>query len=189
MRVEKFREEVDNIFDLALDLRGTLPDLYWRGSIIKPAASPVTTLPPLAIVKEIIWEVIENNWRLEILALDRILISRFHMSQHDAAIRDKRVGLCFPSSEYLVSAFPVWDASLGAKQLQDHLSFLNAFIDIISSWPIPKAEDLRCMRITKNNMNNPGYQTSVEKLAFCVYCQTFFDFFGRASTISRPLPL
>ena len=80
MRVEKFREEVDNIFDLALDLHGTLPDLYWRGSIIKPAASPVTTLMPLAIVKEIIWEVIENNWWLEILALDRILISQFHMS-------------------------------------------------------------------------------------------------------------
>ena len=104
-------------------------------------------------------------------------------------MRDKRVGLCFPSSEYFVSAFPVWDASLGAKQPQDRLSFLNAFIDIMSSWPIPKAEDLRCMRITENNLNNPGYQTSVEKLVFCVYCQTFFDFFGRAPTIPCPLPL
>jgi len=75
MRKEKFIEEMDNIFDLNLDLCGSLSDLYWKGSIIKPTAAPVTTLPPLQMIKEIIWEIIEDNWRLELLALDRILLS------------------------------------------------------------------------------------------------------------------
>ena len=189
MRKEKFLEEANGIFDLVLDLGGTLPDLYWRGSIIKHAAAPITTLPPLPLIKEILWEIIENNWQLELLGLDHCLMSHRQMSVKEAGLRDKKVGSCFPASEFLVGDFPIWDSSLGAKQPHDRLPFLNAFIEIMSCWPIPEAEDLRCMRISESNKNNPGYQFSVEKLAFCVYCQTFFNYFGRAPTIPQPLPL
>jgi len=61
MQKEKFLEEVNGIFDLVLDLGGTLLDLYWRGAIIKHAAVPITTLPSLTVIKEILWEVIKNN--------------------------------------------------------------------------------------------------------------------------------
>jgi len=71
MQREKFKfiEEMDNIFDLDLDLCGSLPDLYWKGSIVKPTAAPVTTLPPLQIIKEVIWEIMRiigswNSWPL-----------------------------------------------------------------------------------------------------------------------------
>ncbi len=34
MRKEKFAEEVEDVFDLPLDLQGSLPDLFWQGSMV-----------------------------------------------------------------------------------------------------------------------------------------------------------
>ena len=61
--------ELDDVFDLPLDLNGSLPDLFWQDSVVKSAAASISISPSLHIVREIIWEFIEDNWRLEFLAL------------------------------------------------------------------------------------------------------------------------
>jgi len=93
------------------------------------------------------------------------------MLETDAGLRDEKVATCFPFFDLLVHVFPMWDASLGAKDSMNRLVFLNQFVAILSSWPIPGA-------------GNSAHQESVEKQAFLFYCQVFFNYFGRAPTIT-----
>ena len=106
---EKFVEELEGVFDLSLDLNETLPDLFWQGSMVKLASASDSTLPALHVVREIIWEIVEDNWRLEFLALDHCLVSRREMSEVEASLRDSKVASCFPSSDLLVHVFLMWD--------------------------------------------------------------------------------
>jgi len=112
---EKFVADLEDVFDLLLDLNGSLPDLFWQGTMVKLAAASDSIPPLLHIVREIIWAIVEDNWRLELLALDHCILSRRGMLQTDAGLRDEKVATCFPSSDLLVHVFPMWDASLGAQ--------------------------------------------------------------------------
>ncbi len=135
----------------------------------------VTVPPPLHIIKEIIWEIVEDNWRLELLALDRCVVSRHGMSKAEAGLRDKEVAACFPSSDFLVRVIPIWDISLGAKDVSDRVVLLKQFIKILAKWPVPKAEEFKYIKVTDINVVNPGYLEIVEKRAFLFYCQLFFN--------------
>ena len=129
---EKFVAELVDVFDLPLDLNGSLPDLFWQGSVVKSATASDSVSPLLHIVREIIWEIVEDNWRLEFLALDRCVLSRRGMSETEASLRDSKVATCFPSSDVLVRVFPIWDGSLGAKESPNRLAFLNQFIAVLA---------------------------------------------------------
>jgi len=72
---KKFVADLEDVFDLPLDLNGSLPDLFWQGSMVKLAAASDFIFPSLPIVREIICEIVEDNWRLELLALDRCILS------------------------------------------------------------------------------------------------------------------
>ena len=185
-RKDKFVADLEDVFDLPLDLNGSLPDLIWQGTMVKLAAASDSIPPSLHIVRKIIWEIVEDNWRLELLALDRCILSRRGMLQTDAGLRDEKVATCFPSSDLLVHVFPMWDASLGAQDSMNQLVYLNQFVGILSSWPIPGVGDFKNVRLT--TQQSPAHQESVEKQAFSFYCQVFFNYFGRAPTIPRPIP-
>ena len=142
-RKERFVGELEDVFDLPLDLNGTLPDLFWQGSVVKLASASDSTMPPLHVIREIIWEIVEDNWRLEFLALDRCLVSRRGMSEVEASLRDSKVTSCFPSSDLLVRVFLMWDGSLAAKDSFNRLVFLHQFVAILSTWPVPGVGECR----------------------------------------------
>ena len=183
-------------FHAMLGFNGSPMDVYWGGVLVGTAANFVSGKLSLShgTVREVAWDLFEHNWRLELLSINRVLLPRATMT---AAQRTEREGLVLevlPRGLFVMPTPSVKDEGLAARRWEDRMEYVEAFRVLLSSWPVPGAEVLGQMLAGRWDTSSNSFRSDrlmvegVERVAYRLYCQTFFEYTGRAPTIPFSLP-
>jgi hypothetical protein len=164
-------------------------DVFWRGKLLlnKDALRNNNFSISATVAREVVFELFNNNFGLELLAADRVMFPHHTMSEQEGTERDGNVSYCFPDGVLVGMSYPKVDNGLGALHWQDRIEYVEAFRLLLSTWRGSTANELRGL--------SPLLATSlreeveaVERISYPFYCQTFFDFFGRAPCVPCQLP-
>jgi hypothetical protein len=133
------------------------------------------------VVAEILWDLYEHNWRLDLLTLDQVVMPSLWQGEKGYE-RDNLVKSMFHNSHYLVITFPLANHGLASQSWKDRAPYVKIFRDILSFWPhFPHA-------VGGRNLTTPGDVSLIEQVLADFYCQTFYDYFGRAPITPHRLP-
>lgn len=193
----KHRRRVNPHFQSILDTATQSETFFWFEQTVQigSQADLEAVLSP-AVVMEVVWELYETNFRLELLFLDRLMARKLWPTGADlesvsqASHRDMMVRSVFAkdaatnSAGYILSSIPTRDSGLAANRWQDRRDSLLALHALMVEW-----ED--CPRAIKDYVCDVESEQSVinlERILSVHYCQTFFERFGRAPVILRRLP-
>jgi len=193
----KTKQEVGDMFNFSLKVPpdGSPGDVFWQGVVVIKAAEVKAgsfgfTIP---IARQIMWDIFENNFRLELLTLDRAIVPR-SSDGYRALERDGMVMRVMPTGAFMTNRMPYGDMGLGARSWQNRARFVEAFRELLSSWPGEAAQQLKRMSAGVWVSDGVGFQgtewnvLAVERIALPFYCQMFFNYFGRAATIPHIRP-
>ena len=152
----------------------------------------VFDIPPL-VGRQMVWELFENNFRLELLALDRCVRPRLGMDAAAAVALEDEVVQVYPSTVWMVARLPTFHEGLGALELMDRVVYVERFRKLLSSWPGREAAELRALSTFEITGGSKTYSplnvARIEEIAVSFYCQTFFQYFSRAPCSPYQLPL
>ncbi|PPR01992.1 hypothetical protein CVT26_008735 [Gymnopilus dilepis] len=190
------RRKVADDQKLAVDLSGVKGpiDICWNGEDLVSAAALAQELyiVPDAVAREVVWDLYEHNFRLELLALDRCVVSRGAMSELDGLDRDDKVRQCFPNDSLVNLDVPVEDRGLGAGDWGHRMQWVEALRRVLIAWPqcpeILQTTSAVQHLSTGHIVSDEKRVCGVERVAYPFYCQTFFNYFGRAPSIPHILP-
>ena len=145
----------------------------WRGMEI-----PSDKLPLPGIAKEILWELYEANFQLELTLTDSVLCKSGQGREDRQVLID---GLCWPNGTIL----PDLESSgrgLNAKELLNRAPFLSGLHTIMSSWFGPRPPCLqKCFpKVSECGSEFAELEQAERELAM-FYVQSFFKIFGRAA--------
>lgn len=180
---------MEKMFDLNITTEPV--DVYWDGDLIKTRAMLEEGKLSLALhtIRQVVWDLYELNFRLELLALDRSIFPRSKMTGEQVSVRETLMLDIFPDGMLVLHRLPIKDEGLGAKDWLLRLQYVEAFRKFIVDWPSSPSGTL----IPISNLlasANDGEQCLLvaECMLFSFYCQTFFLYFGRAPSIPHHLP-
>jgi len=150
--------------------------VYWRDKELA-----LDKLPRISVFQEILWELYELNFCLELVSLDQ------HANRDpvkvDLEICVQEILRCFSNTSGVsVVTIPYANTGLIANDWRERLPFVLAFVGVMSCWEglKPKVFDYRLYRVEELSQNQV---LELEHEAACFYMQTFFNHFGRASLI------
>lgn len=179
--------------DLAQKFPVTLPpspgatDLYWRGRIVATAADLGSGRLFISdrIRQEIIYDLYEQNFRIELLSLDRMQVFRGYMTEEQADARDHFVTSIFPGGVIVTSDLA--DEYLGLRHNKLRASNVNQLRRVMVGWGGV------CQSLLRNEFMIGPQSTDAdifraEMHIFSIYCNQFFKFFYRAPTIPHVRP-
>ncbi|KIJ91416.1 hypothetical protein K443DRAFT_126241 [Laccaria amethystina LaAM-08-1] len=164
--------------------------IFWRDVSVMEGNSD--NLTP-AISAEILWNLFEQNFRLELRMVDQQVLPADWASQESAAVRDELVRRTFPEDDdgYIVGRLPETNVGLVAENWRDRVRSVEALRVLITGWPGPDAHALASMSM----FDGCGKLTTtwahferVEEMAVGLYCQMFFDYFGHAPSTLHRIP-
>ncbi|KAF9526836.1 hypothetical protein CPB83DRAFT_895854 [Crepidotus variabilis] len=170
-----------DIFDLPLQLTGSMGDVYWQGQMIRKAGTPWSVPLDMRVCHQVQWDLMDNNWQLELLTLDR---SQSAMTSFETSNRDVTVADVFPDGQFLQCTLPWEDQGLGAWIGKNRVRQVETFGKLLSTWPGDYGRSIG--QIIKNSPLTKATAEVIENLAFPSYCQTFFKYFSWAPTIPHP---
>jgi len=115
------------------------------------------------------------------------------MSTSGAERREEMIWNCFPQQSLVLLNLPRNDIGLGAQMFEDRYEYVEAFREVLATWPGAGAQTLQTMSAVcrEGGRVSEAYWDevhAVERVAYRFYCQTFFDYFGRAPTVPHVLP-
>ena len=169
-------------------------DIYWGKQLVRSAKDirngEITILPMFA--KEMVWDLCEHNFRMELLSLDRILVPRKYMSASQRSEREAKVADVVPQGLFTWSKPLLKDEGLAGRLWEDRMEYVEAFRVLLSSWPGSTAGVLAVMSagswLGSTFISDRERVERVEAVAYPFYCQTFFEYSGRAPTVPFHLP-
>ncbi|KAG6848329.1 hypothetical protein H0H93_001147 [Arthromyces matolae] len=170
-----------------------------RGIVLAPYSSHVKwynqqhstseDLPP-AVATQVLWDLYEQNFRAEILALDRRLMEKEWASPEHCLTRDRMVQAVLfdcdtgePGGPYIVTSVPSTDMGLASANWNVRMRFVKNLHSLMKTWP--------------EQMPLPDFFETTEEKWFVQqeeavarhYCACFFNIFGRAAcTPHRLIP-
>lgn len=159
----------------------TVGDVRWRGTELS-----LTTLPGTSVVHEIVWELFELNFRLELFGLDR----RASIEELEVSTRLQRLQSCFlDCTDLLCINIPRVNVGLVANDWRTRLPFVVNLVKIMSSWgglPLPPIFNERHRQL---DTFSKEAAMELEQQATIFYAQIFYNHFGRAAILPhRILP-
>jgi len=193
-RRTKALQDVGDIFKMFLQApSGQAVDVFWQGQVVLKAIDikAGSLALPDSVARQVMWDLFENNFRIELLTLDRAIVPRASNDMW-ALDRDQLVLKVFPGGALMVNRWTVLDVGLGARKWGVCACYVEAFRVLLSTWPGDPARQLGGMCV--GSYTASGFQSSekqvmaVERIALPFYCQTFFNYFGRAPTIPHIRP-
>jgi len=184
-------------FHATLGFNGNPLDVYWGGVLVGTAANFVSGKLSLShgTAREVAWDLFKHNWRLELLSIDHVLLPCATMTAAQRTEREGLVSEVLPQGLFVMLTPSVKDEGLAARRWEDRMEYVEAFRVLLSSWLVPGAEVLGQMSAghwdTSSNLfhSDRPMVEKVEGVAYRLYCQTFFDYMGRAPTIPFSLPV
>lgn len=193
-KAAKLQEAVRQLFgeELLERLRGDVDQVEWHEATLQVRGHSIVNLDP-SIVKEVIWELFEHNFRYEIVALDMAAAPSEWRDEESAVVRRDKIRQVFGHDGKFViwsDPFPSVNIGLQAKTLEDKRFELNTLRQVCISWPGVPPNLVVCNAYNAYN-DRPTF-INLEKLEADLakfYCQTFFDFFGRPPIVPHRIPL
>ncbi|KAJ7437734.1 hypothetical protein FB451DRAFT_1416636 [Mycena latifolia] len=137
---------------------------------------PPEAIPPLHMnsMKELLWELMEINFRYEFLALDACASG---LDRSDECRR------CFAGEGLIGMDFRESQRGLAAREVMDHLPYLLCMAGLMCDWSVPCE---RPKQIDAAKGRTEWVATAVrhleQKLAQ-YYTQSFYELFGRAAVV------
>ncbi len=173
---DQSKYDIAHVFNL--DIRTKPVNVFWDGDLIKTAANLADGAIDLDnhLVCDIVWDLYEQNFRLELLALDRCVLPRLAMSEEAKSAREDMVARLFLDGLVILHRLPGQDSGLGARDMMKRKPFISAFYVFLSVWPGAASYKI----FSSAQLSDENLQEA-EKSASQFYCQTFFDYFGRAA--------
>ena len=155
-------------------------NVFWQGKLLVPKDALINNKYSVvdSVTTEIIWELFNGNFVLELLATDRVIIPCHNDDLYSVLGHDALVAACFPDSIYISLNYPTVDEGLGAFHWQDQIEYVKAFCSLLSRWDGRTVIQLKAMSPVVAT-SSKAYVLQVEQLAYCFYCQMFFDCFSR----------
>jgi len=194
-RKTEFEKEMSVLLENVDVTEGPPDSVYLSGTLALSSDDLVKAkgkfqIPP-RLGQQMVWQLFENNFRLELLALDRCVRPRSGMDADAATVLDGEVLEVFPHASWVVARIPIAHEGLGALEPMDRVVYLERFRALLSSWPGQDAEALKAISVFGGNGStyNLSSVSRVEAAAIPFYCQTFFKYFGRAPCAPHQLPL
>jgi hypothetical protein len=179
---QKRKETAVSLFKAHLHDSPSVETVFWRGQQI--SVGNIDSLAP-RVIAEILWDLFENNFRLELLALDRVAQPSAWKGQ-GAFDRDRLLRSVFADDSYISDGIPAKNVGLASESIVDRRPYVNAFRTVISSWPNPP------MGLAGKSLGSDAKIPDillVESVCVSFYCQTFFDYFGRAPVVPHRIPV
>jgi hypothetical protein len=86
------------------------------------------------------------------------------------------------------------DEGLGAASWLDRMAYVEWFRQVVVGWP---SSPIALRKMTAADLSPCGTRchseeqkvVAVERIAYPFYCQTFFNYFGRAATVPYHFPV
>ena len=88
----------------------------------------------LLFTKEMVWDLFEHNFHLELLSLDRILVPRKNMSAAQCSEREAKVADVVPQGLFVWSRPPLKDEGLAGRLWEDRMEYVEAFRALLLTW-------------------------------------------------------
>lgn len=179
---------IASLFPLPLPSASTSVDLFWRGQVVVTAADLRAGRVPITdrIRQEIIYDLYEQNFRIELLSLDRMKVFRGYMTEEAADSRDQFVISTLFPREVVVTSDMV-DECLGLRHNRVRATHVNNLRRVMASW----GGECSILYGDQFKISSQSAETqilTVEARIFGMYCEEFFRFFCRAPTIPHICP-
>jgi hypothetical protein len=161
--------------------RANLPDrVFWNKKEIL-SSNPASAR---SVAPEVIWNLYEQNFRIEMLLLDRAVMSA---SWENPALANRQEGMLrriFPGDTgFFVGEMPHTNQGLAAESWAHRGLYVQKFCELLADWPKhPAVFD------QMPELSNEKRMAEMEHMAIAFYCQTFFDYFARAPITPHRLP-
>ena len=157
--------------------------LEWRGQTIS-----VDSLsdPPARLMRLILWELYELNFRYELLALDQVMACTLWKE----SLEDRRNLLygIFPEDEGFVmwsSPVPEEGGGMWGRRFKDIFPYVEKFRELLSCW---EGAPARLSAPLDASTFDANVYFQVLQPACDFYVQTFFDHFGRPPVVPHRFP-
>ena len=181
---EAFKLDLDDNGDLVLPGARRFPRagmetrLVWRGKeVVKNEDGSLGD----QVVREMLWELYELSFRLELQALDKGL----SMARGWEAIieREEMVNKCFAggdSSNFGLTppVIPVSNAGLASDDLEERGPYIVALARLMMGWTVGRPKALDDLAYAPDLSSDD--LAMLESAVASFYCQAFYDYCGRA---------
>ena len=142
---------------------------------------------PQFVMQEAVWELYEQNFRLELLALDRCIVPRVDLAVTEQIAREEMVANVFPDARIIMHQLPPKDVGLGAVAWERRTEYVDNFRILLALWPNSPSSALQPLASSSRQVLE-SHLLATEKCLYDFYCQTFFIYFGRAPTVPAARP-
>ncbi|KDQ59771.1 hypothetical protein JAAARDRAFT_46407 [Jaapia argillacea MUCL 33604] len=156
----------------------TIKSVFWQ-ELEFNSASP----PDVAVVRQVLWELYENNFRMEFLTLDRRTCQR-RLTESEQVERVVYLSnlLAGPGS-FIVTRPPDRDYGLASANWRERTVVLAGLRDLMADWRGNKPHAFGIRR-PKSEVEWSLLESAVASF----YTQSFFDTFRRAAILPRKVP-
>jgi hypothetical protein len=133
------------------------------------------------VVREMLWELYELSFRLELRALDREL--SYAEGWEDVIEREEMVNKCFAGGdghdfELSPPVIPVLNAGLAGDDLEERRPYIVALARLMTRWVVGKPKIIEDLAFARELSEDE--LAKLESAAAALYCQAFYDKRARA---------
>ncbi|KAF9037972.1 hypothetical protein BJ165DRAFT_1407915 [Panaeolus papilionaceus] len=153
-------------------------------------SQPVTAPVPERTVREIMWTLYKYNFTFELISLDRRACLELGPNPTDEKLdeREKLIRACFAAARFKLPEIDPKNIGLASDELEDRLPYIIALGKVIKSWTLdPDPVLLLCDRRRPELHLDQSRRHGLERVVTQLYCQTFWNYFGRAAQIPHRL--
>lgn len=137
----------------------------------------VALLDP-TILREIVWDLCEHNFRADLLALDRLLAPAKWGS--DYVSRDELLKSVFADGEsYICTSVPSEARGIASSDWRERREFIGKLALVMGSWPSAPADIGHYDEASRTEVSF----ARIERIVALFFCQTIFDQFGRPAIV------
>jgi hypothetical protein len=160
-------------------LAGMESRLLWRGrEVVKREDGSLDD----QVVREMLWELYELNFRLELRALDREL--SMAEGWEDVIEREEMVNKCFAEGdradfELSPPVIPASNMGLASDDLEARRPYILALARLMNRWHVGKAKVIEDLPYSSREISSAELAT-LESAVAALYCQAFYDCRARA---------
>ncbi len=189
-RHQKTRDAAKDIFFIGKPSSDVVTSLSWNGRVVW---TPGNADLLLADHRLVVWDSHEHNFRLEMFSLDRCVMFEDWADPQKRANREQKLRAVFYQEVMLMATIPTDLTTIASADARDRCDYVDAFRHVLMDWPGEDPLTFGAYRLRSEVQGKTiwdfALMRAVEKRLYSFYCQTFFDYFGRAPTIPHTLPL
>ncbi|PPQ76448.1 hypothetical protein CVT24_013411 [Panaeolus cyanescens] len=149
--------------------------------------SPVTVPIPDNVVREILWSLYEENFTYELMSLDRRACLDLQPTATPSVLQEREhlVRKCI--SNFQIPQITPQNVGLASEDWQERREYVYYLGKVVRSWTSePDAALLLSDRKRPESLSK-GHVEMLEEATAKLYCQTFWNHFGRAAQIPHRL--